>query len=144
KRRAHSGAPARRPGTARECRRLAARNVMLHNLRSHIYLGSICAYAHSAIATIRKGAKMEFKGKVALITGGGGGIGKATARRFLEEGASVVLSSRRREVLEVAQSEIDPCGERTAIVAGDASNPHTAEQLVASAVERWGGVDVVI
>ena len=87
---------------------------------------------------------MDFKGKVALITGGGGGIGKATARRLLEEGASVVLSSRRREVLEAAQSEIDPRGERTAIVAGDASSPHTAEQLVASAVERWGGVDVVI
>ena len=37
----------------------------------------------------------EFKGKVVVITGGGGGIGKATAARFLDEGASVVLSSSR-------------------------------------------------
>jgi NAD(P)-dependent dehydrogenase (short-subunit alcohol dehydrogenase family) len=37
----------------------------------------------------------EFKGRVVVITGGGGGIGKAAAARFLDEGASVVLSSRR-------------------------------------------------
>jgi NAD(P)-dependent dehydrogenase (short-subunit alcohol dehydrogenase family) len=87
---------------------------------------------------------MEFEGKVALITGGGGGIGKAAARRLLDEGASVVLNSRRQEVLEEAQSELDPGGERTILVAGDTSKQQTAEQLVASAVERFGGVDVLI
>jgi NAD(P)-dependent dehydrogenase (short-subunit alcohol dehydrogenase family) len=87
---------------------------------------------------------MEFQGKVALITGGGGGIGKASARRFLEEGASVVMNGRRLEVLEAAQAELDPDGERTALFAGDASTAGTAAELVASARERFGSVDVLV
>jgi NAD(P)-dependent dehydrogenase (short-subunit alcohol dehydrogenase family) len=87
---------------------------------------------------------MEFEGKVALIAGGGGGIGKATARRLLEQGANVVLNGRRSEVLEAARAELDPGGERTITVGGDASRPETAERLVASAVERFGGVDVLV
>jgi NAD(P)-dependent dehydrogenase (short-subunit alcohol dehydrogenase family) len=87
---------------------------------------------------------MEFQGKVAIITGGGGGIGKATAKRLLEEGASVVLNGRRQEVLAAAQAELDPSGARAALVAGDASAPATAEELVASARERFGGVDVLV
>ena len=42
---------------------------------------------------------MDFTGKVVVITGGGGGIGKAAAQRFLDEGASVVLSGTRQAVL---------------------------------------------
>ncbi len=87
---------------------------------------------------------MEFENKVVLITGGGGGIGKATARRFLEEGASVVLNSRRQEVLDAAKEELDPSGERIALFTGDASRPETARRFVAAAVERFGGVDVLV
>jgi NAD(P)-dependent dehydrogenase (short-subunit alcohol dehydrogenase family) len=86
----------------------------------------------------------EFEGKVAVITGGGGGIGKAAAARFLEEGASVVLAGRRREVLEAARSELGGAGGRTAIVAGDASSPATAARMVAEAVDRFGGLDVLV
>src|SRR5215207_6039522 len=50
---------------------------------------------------------MRFENKVVLITGGGGGIGKAAARRFLKEGAEgVVLNSRRQEVLDAAKEEL--------------------------------------
>jgi NAD(P)-dependent dehydrogenase (short-subunit alcohol dehydrogenase family) len=87
---------------------------------------------------------MMFENRVVLITGGGGGIGKAAARRFLEEGALVVLNNRRQEVLEEAQGELDPDGERVAIAPGDASRPATAERLVASAVERFGRLDVLV
>jgi NAD(P)-dependent dehydrogenase (short-subunit alcohol dehydrogenase family) len=87
---------------------------------------------------------MEFENNVVLITGGGGGIGKAAARRFLEEGASVALNSRRQEVLEAAQAELDPEGERTVLFAGDASRPETARAFVAAAVARFGGVDVLV
>jgi NAD(P)-dependent dehydrogenase (short-subunit alcohol dehydrogenase family) len=87
---------------------------------------------------------MEFEEKVALITGGGGGIGKATAKRLLEEGASVVLNGRRLDVLEAAQAELDPKGDRTALVAGDASTPQVAGELVANARERFGGLDVLV
>ena len=87
---------------------------------------------------------MRFENKVVLITGGGGGIGKAAARRFLEEGASVVLNSRRQEVLDAAKEELDPSGQRVELLAGDASKRETAKAFVAAATERFGGVDVLV
>jgi NAD(P)-dependent dehydrogenase (short-subunit alcohol dehydrogenase family) len=85
----------------------------------------------------------EFEGKVVVITGGGGGIGKAAAVRFLDEGASVVLSSRRREVLEAARRELD-ADDRIALVPGDVSSSAAAAKLIDSAVHRFGGVDVLV
>src|SRR3954453_14386158 len=85
-----------------------------------------------------------FDGKVVLITGGGGGIGRAAARRFLEEGASVVLSGTRAEVLEAAQRDLDPAGESTAIRAGSSTTREDAHDLVGFAVERFGAVDVLV
>jgi NAD(P)-dependent dehydrogenase (short-subunit alcohol dehydrogenase family) len=85
---------------------------------------------------------MRFENQVVIITGGGGGIGKAAARRFLDEGASVVLSGTRREVLEAAQAELDPA--RTAIVAGRIAGRDDAQRLVDAAVELFGGVDVLV
>jgi NAD(P)-dependent dehydrogenase (short-subunit alcohol dehydrogenase family) len=86
----------------------------------------------------------EFENKVVVITGGGGGIGKAAAARFLQEGASVVLSSRRPEVLDAAQRDLDRSGEHVAVVAGDASSPAVATRLIEEAVARFGGVDVLV
>jgi NAD(P)-dependent dehydrogenase (short-subunit alcohol dehydrogenase family) len=87
---------------------------------------------------------MEFDDQVALITGGGGGIGKAAARRFLEEGARVVLNGRRREVLEAARVELDPRGGRVEVVAEDASSQEAAERIVTAAVERFDRLDVLV
>ena len=64
--------------------------------------------------------QLPHAGHVVLVTGGGGGIGKAAARRFLAEGASVVLSGTRRSVLEAAQAELDPSGDAHA----DPRRPH--------------------
>lgn len=83
----------------------------------------------------------EFEGKVVVITGGAGGIGKAAAARFLEEGASVVLSSRRESVLAAARAEL---GDAVETVAGDVSSPAVAEALIGRAVERFGSVDVLV
>jgi len=85
-----------------------------------------------------------FSDKVILITGGGGGIGRAAARRFLEQGASVVLSGTRASVLEAAQADLDPAGEHTLTVAGRITGRAQAHDLVARAVERFGGVDVLV
>jgi NAD(P)-dependent dehydrogenase (short-subunit alcohol dehydrogenase family) len=85
-----------------------------------------------------------FRDKTILITGGGGGIGRAAARRFLDEGANVVLSGTRREVLETAQAELDPSGTRTLIVPGQIAHRHQAQDLVAAAVGRFGGLDVLV
>ena len=87
---------------------------------------------------------MDFMGKVVVITGGGGGIGKAAARRFLDGGAQVVLSGTRRALLEAARDELDPTGERVAIHAGQVTTREQAHALVDAAVERFGGVDVLV
>ena len=86
----------------------------------------------------------QYESKVVLITGGGGGIGKAAARRFLDEGASVVLSGTRGAKLEAARAELDPSGERVAIHAGQVTTREQAHALVDFAVERFGGVDVLV
>lgn len=87
---------------------------------------------------------MNFHDKVVLITGGGTGIGKAAAKGFLAGGAKVVLNGRREDVLTRTASELDPSGERVAIVAGDIGSVKTSKQLVATAVKRFGGVDILV
>jgi NAD(P)-dependent dehydrogenase (short-subunit alcohol dehydrogenase family) len=87
---------------------------------------------------------MGLENKVVVIAGGGGGIGRAAARRFLDEGAQVVLSGTRREKLEAARDELDPSGRRVEIVAGHITRRDQAQALIDAAVERFGGVDVLV
>ena len=87
---------------------------------------------------------MRFQDKVVLITGGGGGIGRAAARRFLDEGANVVLSGTRRSVLDDAQRELDPSAARVHTIAGSVDSRADGQRIVAEAVDRFGGVDVLV
>lgn len=87
---------------------------------------------------------MQFKNKVVVITGGGTGIGKKTAHMFLEHGANVVINGRREEMLRKATREIDPSGDRVICVAGDIGLKETATRVIQSAVQRFGGIDVLI
>lgn len=87
---------------------------------------------------------MRFDGKVVAVTGGGSGIGKETAARFVAEGASVVINGRSLEKLEDAAHEIDPTGRQVAVSAGDIAVPATGAALVDMAVSRFGRLDVLI
>jgi NAD(P)-dependent dehydrogenase (short-subunit alcohol dehydrogenase family) len=87
---------------------------------------------------------MRFSGKVVAITGGGSGIGKETAKRFVAEGASVVINGRDEAKLAEAASAIDPTGRQVAISAGDIAEPSTGARLVDAAVARFGGLDVLV
>ena len=82
-------------------------------------------------------------GKVALITGGGGGIGEATARLFWEEGAKAMVVDIDGEAARAAAARIDPDGDRTAAVAADLASEPAAEDAVRQTVERFGGLDVL-
>src|SRR3954451_21929271 len=103
-----------------------------------------CIYCVCTKYLRRESMSKQHEGKVVLITGGGGGIGKAAAKRFLDDGARVVLSGTRAEVLEAAQREIDPSGERSAIRAGAIMGREDGDALVREAIERFGAVDVLV
>ena len=80
--------------------------------------------------------------KVALITGGAGGIGQAAARLFTIEGARVVLVDREEEDLQRVVSSL---GEDVAsYVVADVTQAEQAQSYVNAAIERWGGVDVYL
>lgn len=87
---------------------------------------------------------MRFAGKVVAITGGGSGIGKETARRFLAEGAKVALNGRDAGKLDQAARDIDSSGQSVALLAGDIADPATGARLVETAVSRLGGLDVLV
>lgn len=87
---------------------------------------------------------MSFTHKVVAITGGGTGMGKAVAQAFLTRGALVVINGRRADVLEATARELDPSGEHIATVVGDIGVAGTATRLVQTAVERFGGLDLLI
>ncbi len=87
---------------------------------------------------------MSFQDKVALITGGGTGIGKAVARRLVASGAKVVINGRRADTLDQAALEIDGSGKNVVSVAGDISSPATSRGMIEAAQKKFGGVDILI
>lgn len=83
-------------------------------------------------------------GKVAIVTGGSQGIGKATALRLAAEGASVVITARGRPALEEVASEIKAGGGQVAIVQADVSQAGDCERLVDEALRAFGRLDILI
>ena len=82
---------------------------------------------------------MRLDGKVAVISGGGTGIGAAIARRFSAEGARVVVTGRRPEPIRAVADEIGGVA-----VSGDTSDPEHARDVVAAAVDAHGGLDIAV
>jgi 3-oxoacyl-[acyl-carrier protein] reductase len=81
------------------------------------------------------------EGKAAIVTGSARGIGRATAERFVSEGAKVLINDIDSDVAEQTASEIE--GE-TAVFAGDLTAPGVPDELVAKAVEAFGEIDIIV
>jgi NAD(P)-dependent dehydrogenase (short-subunit alcohol dehydrogenase family) len=83
---------------------------------------------------------MKLKGKIALITGGSSGIGLATARQFINEGAYVYITGRREAELSAA---VDRIGKNITAVQGDVSNLEDLDRLFEQIKQEKGSLDVI-
>jgi NAD(P)-dependent dehydrogenase (short-subunit alcohol dehydrogenase family) len=86
----------------------------------------------------------KLDGKVAIITGGGTGIGRGIADSFIAEGCTVVISGRRVEVLEKAKSELEAGGGTAMAVQSDVTKEVDVMSLFKQTVDRFGRVDILV
>lgn len=86
---------------------------------------------------------MRLEGKIAIVTGAASGIGRATARRFAEEGASVVLADINAEGGEAAAQEIREAGGEATFVHTDVGDEDALRKMIQTAVDTYGGLDVL-
>lgn len=82
----------------------------------------------------------RFEGKVAIVTGGGGGIGSAVVRRLVSEGAKVAVADL---FLESAERAATPLGDNALAVQFDAANPDSVKAMVETTVEHFGRLDIL-
>jgi 3-oxoacyl-[acyl-carrier protein] reductase len=87
---------------------------------------------------------LGIEGKVALVTAGSRGLGRATARALAGEGVRVVVTGRDPRSLAAAQEEISSLGAEVEVLAGDVTDPDEPARLVAATVERFGGLDILV
>lgn len=88
--------------------------------------------------------QLGLHGKVAAITGGTEGIGRATVLKLVHEGAKVAFCARRSDVLEAFAAELRVQGADVLSVVADASLPGDMERFIEAAVERFGRIDILI
>lgn len=83
-------------------------------------------------------------GRSVIVTGAGSGIGRAAAPAFAGEGARVVVADLNAEGAQAVAKEIEQAGGAAVAVVGDLSEQAVVDQVVETAVERFGGVDVLV
>jgi NAD(P)-dependent dehydrogenase (short-subunit alcohol dehydrogenase family) len=86
----------------------------------------------------------RLSGKVALVTGGGGGIGSATVGRFVQEGARVALVDNDDEDVQTAAKAIDPTGAHVLPLAKDLTQETACAEAVSETVARFGRLDILV
>ncbi|MBF0278458.1 MAG: SDR family oxidoreductase [SAR324 cluster bacterium] len=87
---------------------------------------------------------LSLKNKVALVTGGSRGIGKAIALAFADAGADIVVSSRKLPALEEVAGEITAMGRRALPVAANGRHPEDLRQLIETVKEEFGRLDILV
>jgi len=87
---------------------------------------------------------MRLQGKVALVTGGGSGIGRATATLFAAEGARVAVADNRKSAAQGVVDEITDAEGQAVATVGDVSSTDDARKMVQAAVEAYGRLDILV
>lgn len=87
---------------------------------------------------------LDLSGKVAVVTGGGSGIGRASAVLYARHGASVVLAGRKAERLEETAAAVRALGKQALCVPTDVKDPAACENLISRAVESFGRLDILL
>jgi len=87
---------------------------------------------------------MLLKGQVAIVTGGGRGIGRAIARRFASEGAAVVVGARTEGEIKQVAAEIQAKGGKAAAVVGDVGREADCEKIIAAAHKAFGAIHILV
>jgi NAD(P)-dependent dehydrogenase (short-subunit alcohol dehydrogenase family) len=88
--------------------------------------------------------RSDLAGQRVIVTGAASGIGRATALKFAEEGAKVLVAGLNRDGMEETVKEIEGSGGSALAVVGDLSDQQIVDEVVARAVETFGGVDVLV
>ncbi len=99
------------------------------------------SYGAAALSTFAPGL---FRGKTALVTGGGRGIGKQTALAFARFGANLVIAGRHPETLEATRAEIEALGVECLVVPTDIRKVDQVDALRDRTLERFGGIDCLV
>jgi 3-oxoacyl-[acyl-carrier protein] reductase len=87
---------------------------------------------------------LRLDGRIALITGGAGGIGLATAKRFAEAGAHIALADIREDAAELAADQLKRSGSRAIAISGDVSKGADAARLVQATLLEFGRLDILV
>ena len=87
---------------------------------------------------------MRLKGRVAVVTGAGRGLGEAIARRFADEGAAVLINDMDPATAAETVAQIEQRGGRAAALIGSVTDEALVQALMARAVETFGGLDILV
>ena len=87
---------------------------------------------------------MMLKDKVALVTGGGRGIGKEIALTYARAGAEVVLAARTKLQLDAVAAEVRQLGRRALAIEADVSNPTDVARMVDETLQEFGQIDILV
>lgn len=87
---------------------------------------------------------MQFKDKVALVTGGGRGIGREITTRFAKEGADIAICDVNKEAMEDVKKEVESLGRRCVVFETDVTNVQQVDEMISKILDNYKKVDILI